>query len=323
MTTIKKKRIAFLASFVRCVGLFYLAAELETKMEVIPIYLLSAACGILWLCMGAVTLAGVFLKNRSGYAVFAVADLIVAAVILAYAIHDIRTDVGWFAGLLGMLLIIFVLPINAVLLAIDLIAWYIDNKKKKKMRAAESGPSVSKEELRSSMKAVRKRIENREERSGRIADLLLNSELYKQSDTIAMYRSMGSEVDTSRMLQAAAEDGKIVVLPRVEGDSLVMYRYAPGDTLEVSSFGVKEPIADESRKAVPEKISLVIVPGLCFDKDKNRLGYGKGYYDRFLSGCPAKRIGVCFEEQLLEKGAVPANENDIKMDHIITEERIL
>ena len=116
MTTQNKKLTAFLVSMTLCIRLFYVATSLSLEIDQLYLLLAAAAAGIFRVCMGAVTLAGLFLKSRTGYAVFAVTDIILALMTAAYAVYDIKTSTGWFAGLLGMLLLVFVLPINGVYL---------------------------------------------------------------------------------------------------------------------------------------------------------------------------------------------------------------
>ena len=180
-----------------------------------------------------------------------------------------------------------------------------------------------KNELRVRMKSLREQIADRRGKSLMIAERLCSSEMYKSAEVIAFYLNIGSEVETKDMIQKAQEEGKTVALPRVEGDCLVMYRYEAGDALVRSLFGVPEPEAVQDRIMPPEEISLVIVPGLCFDRNGGRLGYGKGFYDRFLSECSGKSVAVCFEGQLLDTGIIPETRNDVRMEHIITENIII
>jgi 5-formyltetrahydrofolate cyclo-ligase len=109
----------------------------------------------------------------------------------------------------------------------------------------------------------------------------------------------------------------------VHNSVIRFYRYRDGVPLEKSSFGVPEPPDDENLLADNDKIDLIIVPGLCFDKAKNRLGYGGGFYDRFLKEFPTENIAVCFDEQIYEEGFLPADENDVKVGRIITDKRII
>lgn len=131
MTTQNKKLTAFLVSLALCILLFYAATSLSLEIDQLYLLFAAAAAGIFRVCMGAVTVAGLFLKNRTGYAVFAVTDIILAIMTAAYAVYDIKTSTGWFAGLLGMLLLVFVLPVNGVYLLVDLIAWHVRKKKEK------------------------------------------------------------------------------------------------------------------------------------------------------------------------------------------------
>ena len=88
-----------------------------------------------------------------------------------------------------------------------------------------------------------------------------------------------------------------------------------------SNFGVEEPIENEINYINQKDIGLIIVPGICFDKEKNRLGFGKGYYDRYLQNENINTIGICFEEQIVEN-IIPTTEYDVAMKKIITDKKI-
>lgn len=176
--------------------------------------------------------------------------------------------------------------------------------------------------LRESYKKTRDSVEGKKEKSLAVCKALCEDPDYQKAQAVAMFKSFGTEIDTSYFISAAVESGKTVLLPRVCGADMMFYKYLPGDTLEPSRFGIEEPLENDRRFVSVNDIDLIIVPGLCFDKGKNRLGYGGGFYDRVLSG-GAKNIAVCFDEQVLENGVLPVCPTDVKVQKIITDKRTI
>ena len=117
------------------------------------------------------------------------------------------------------------------------------------------------------------------------------------------------------------KNGKIVVLPRVNGQELEFYKIINLDisNFEKSSIGVEEPKDNHYEKIDINDIDLVIVPGICFDEEGNRLGFGKGFYDRFLNKINAFSLGICFKEQIVKKTIIPINDFDKKVDLVISD----
>ena len=102
----------------------------------------------------------------------------------------------------------------------------------------------------------------------------------------------------------------------MEGTDVVFYRYNGDKRLKIGTFGIKEPDSD-SEKIEIHDIDLFIVPGIAFDGNRNRLGRGKGFYDRILQNVKAPILGVCFDFQLFDN--IPVNQQDMKMTKIITD----
>lgn len=127
------------------------------------------------------------------------------------------------------------------------------------------------------------------------------------------------EVDTISLLKYALEKGWQVAVPRcIKGiTDLEHCRLDDLSQLEKGTFGIMEPSRDCIVVNPPHK-GICIVPGLAFGSDGKRLGYGKGYYDRFLSGFSGKKIGLCYDSCFFPEG-IPAEEHDAAMDIIITE----
>lgn len=180
----------------------------------------------------------------------------------------------------------------------------------------------NKEHLRKKYLDIRKKITNKEEKSKEIASKVQMTEEFQNANIIALYKNLSSEVDTSFIIEDALQKGKIVVLPRVYGDEMKFYQITSSkDTFEKSKFGIEEPIENEENFIEASKIDLMIVPGICFDKENNRLGFGKGYYDKFLGNTKIRTIGICYQEQLLKTDIIPSTTYDIKMQQVITNDK--
>lgn len=182
---------------------------------------------------------------------------------------------------------------------------------------------MNKDKIRKEFISIRNNIEDKKYKSSLIINNVKNEPDYKNARIVALYKSLNSEVDTTELIQYTISIGKIVALPKVVNDELRFYKInSIDDKFIKSNFGVEEPIGNESNFVSEGNIDLVIVPGVCFDKYKNRLGFGKGYYDRFLDNKDLKKIGICFKEQIINE-KLPVSDNDVKMDKIITEDTIL
>ncbi len=129
---------------------------------------------------------------------------------------------------------------------------------------------------------------------------------------ILLYHALPDEVDTREALERWAAQGKTLYLPVVVGDDLVLRRY-DHETMQQGAFGIWEPVGENVDEA---QIELIIVPGVAFDSKGNRLGRGKGYYDRLLSRSTAVRVGVCYSCQLLP--SLPAEPHDCLMHYVVT-----
>ena len=134
---------------------------------------------------------------------------------------------------------------------------------------------------------------------------------------ILLYHALPDEVDTGLMLSRWSKK-KQLYLPIVNGDNLIVSPYDPR-FLKQGAFGIWEP--GDTRETDPGSIDWIIVPGVAFDKKMNRLGRGKGYYDKLLVQTSATKIGICYGLQLFDE--IPAEPHDIKMDFIITENNII
>jgi 5-formyltetrahydrofolate cyclo-ligase len=165
---------------------------------------------------------------------------------------------------------------------------------------------------------------DRKAKSAAIMELLFAAPEYKNALRVMFYVSFRSEVDTHGMINAALKAGKKVFIPVTDKNKhelLVSELKDLKKDLEPSSRGILEPKKGRMRKACPEEMDLILIPGVAFDLDGNRIGYGGGYYDRLLgkTGKKTERIGLCFESQLFK--AIPAGTTDKKVDILVTEKK--
>ena len=166
-----------------------------------------------------------------------------------------------------------------------------------------------KTELRAKAKELRKKLDIAGV-SQKLCEEIRKSLLYKTSENIMIYYPKAEEID----LRALLTDNKSFYLPRVSGDDLEVCPYKSGDELIKSGFGVFEPM---SGGVNPQVLDLVIVPALMADRNGYRLGYGGGYYDRFL-GLNKNLKTICAIPKELSTDVLPQGDYDIKMDFIIT-----
>ena len=182
---------------------------------------------------------------------------------------------------------------------------------------------MSKHTLREHAKEIRSRLSHEEiAHQSRLIERHLRSVINGESP-ILIYVSKANEVDTRELITSLLASGTGVVVPIIERDSCTLrlsYLRDPSVLVE-STFSVPEPVGSEI-PASPGDIQLVVVPMLAFDHNGHRLGYGAGYYDRFLSCHPhMKKIGIAFS--CLEVPEIPGDENDVAMDLIVTEKGII
>ena len=175
---------------------------------------------------------------------------------------------------------------------------------------------MDKRTLRKKMLSIRNKTLDKDKKSTIIVHKIINMNRYCNSQVIALYKSLKNEVDLDNLINYSLNCGKIVLLPRVVGDDLVFIKINFDTKYEISNFGVMEPIYDV-KNLYNGNIDLIIVPGVGFDIECNRMGYGKGYYDRFLFNKDIYKIGVCFKEQLVDK--IPADIMDVRMNKVITD----
>lgn len=206
----------------------------------------------------------------------------------------------------------------------------------------EKRASNSKQELRSKYLAYRNELslKERKEKSERIQELLQSEVSYRQAQVILVYMDYRSEVITTGLVEALFAAGeKRIFAPKVEGMDIAFYEVSSMADFAEGYQGIREPLGESGKRFAPEHFQgqniLVLVPGAVFDRQRGRLGYGKGFYDRFLEklsiacqmggweekGAFVRSAGLSFDCQLAKRVSVEAH--DRRVDMIITETGII
>ena len=177
---------------------------------------------------------------------------------------------------------------------------------------------MSKISSRKHFREIRDSIVNTSDLSDDIFFRLTDSDLYKSADAVLAYWSVASEVSTQKIIEKALSDSKRVALPKCidSKGNMEFYYISSASDLSEGMYGIKEPGAEIKADDFSES-TVCLVPRLSFDKKGYRLGYGKGYYDRFLSSFEGICLGVCYSEFLLDN--IPIELTDRLVDIVITD----
>ena len=175
---------------------------------------------------------------------------------------------------------------------------------------------MDKKELRRQIRDLKRAMTEAqiEEKSRRLGELFCQSELYRNARTIYGYLPYNQEVRTVPMLQQAIADGKLVAVPKVYGDEMKFILMEDLAAVEKGYAGIPEPVADEP--VACDETALVLMPGLAFDPQGHRIGYGGGFYDKFLAGEPNHpTLALCYDFQMLPE--LETEEFDIPVDLVL------
>lgn len=155
----------------------------------------------------------------------------------------------------------------------------------------------------------------------RIQQRLLQSPLFLKAGVVALYHPIQNEVGTDLLLQSALRRGKTVLYPRVDGETMAMFRVASAADLKPGAYGIMEPHGNESVGL--ETIELMVIPGVGFDRNGGRLGFGKGFYDRLLASTPypGLLVGLCYGFQCCDD--LPTLDHDQPMHYVVTERELI
>ena len=164
--------------------------------------------------------------------------------------------------------------------------------------------------------------EDKRRRDERIAKTVRSLWQYRDNDLLLTYVSTPIEVDTRIIIETALQDGKTVAVPRCvpQTRNMEFYRIHSLEELESGSFGVLEPLPNKDNLVEDFSRGLCLVPAFCYDFLGYRLGYGKGYYDRFLSGFGGNMIGLCYSDCIRHR--LPHGRFDRAVELIVTEKFI-
>lgn len=155
-----------------------------------------------------------------------------------------------------------------------------------------------------------------------ILQKVLADEHYQKAACLLTYLDYKKEVETTQLVEQAWLDGKSVYCPKIIGQTMVFYRISSFSEVRVGYKGIPEPVAPEEPQLIPTievlRQALCIMPGVVFDRQLHRIGYGKGFYDRFLADKDGlMTIALCFDYQLLE--AIPSGKFDLRPKILYTE----
>lgn len=178
-------------------------------------------------------------------------------------------------------------------------------------------------DLRRAFRQRRREKINRAAADAAIARRVLDSSAYGQARVLLGYAALPEEIQTDGILRRALAEGKALYLPRCLDDAgqMAFYRVQALEDLESGSFGVREPSLAASQYNMDlDGQALCLVPGLCFDNKGYRLGYGKGYYDRFLAKFRGATLGLCYNDFLQD--CLPVGDYDLPVQQIATEDRV-
>ena len=172
----------------------------------------------------------------------------------------------------------------------------------------------TKKEIREKYLNIRRKVNESEKKDNIITEKVINNLHVKDSEIILIYVSYNNEVNTFDLINYFLKSKKVAV-PKIEKDTMKFYYINGLDDLRKSKYGILEPITRIETKDFTK--AICITPGVCFSKDRYRIGYGKGYYDRFFSNHLVYSIGLCYKECLIDN--IPTDEYDKQVDEIITD----
>ena len=179
---------------------------------------------------------------------------------------------------------------------------------------------MNKQLIRANISACKKNFSSQtiSELSQNICDRLARTDVFQNARCIAFYFGLKDEVQTSVLIEEWS-DKKRIALPVISGNDINFHAFTGKEKLHKGVFDIQEPTSTDI--IPPEDIDVFIIPGVAFDRNGNRLGRGKGYYDRYLTCINKPIIGICFDFQLID--SIPTENHDVKMSMVITEKEIL
>ena len=178
-----------------------------------------------------------------------------------------------------------------------------------------------KEEMRREMLDMRQAMSEQSVRRGgeAIIQHLLSLSCVQQAQSVMAYCAIKNEPDMWALIYALLDMGKHVALPCVAPEGIIAADFGRDTKMQRGAYGIPQPVLTPNYSRIEPDV--VIVPGVVYDMQLFRIGFGAGYYDRFLANSSAVKIGVCFESQLVDN--IDAEPHDVHMDFVVTERRVL
>lgn len=188
--------------------------------------------------------------------------------------------------------------------------------------------NISKKSLRKDMSYKRNMLSNEDidVLSESIFEKLMSLDMLTRDINILTYVSYKSEVKTNKIIDYCFDNNITVYTPKVRGENMDFYKISSYKQLEKGAYGILEPVSEDMyvNNNYDKPKDIIIMPGLIFDPDGNRLGYGGGYYDRYLyKHKNLYKIAICYDFQVTDNNIISAEPHDIKPDMIITDKRII
>lgn len=175
---------------------------------------------------------------------------------------------------------------------------------------------MTKQALRQHLKTIISKLKQRKAKNKLIFNKIIQLKLFKKAENIFTYVSKEAEVDTKNLINYALKKGKKIFVPKInlKNNKIEIYKITSLKELQKGSYDIDEPSHNKSKR---KTFDIIFIPGIAFDINNNRLGRGGGFFDKFLRNIKGIKIGLCFQEQLLDK--LPVEKHDIKMDIIISD----
>lgn len=182
---------------------------------------------------------------------------------------------------------------------------------------------MNKKDLRKFYKSVRHSltVQEKSEFDRSIFVRLINSDLFKKSSGVLTYVSIPEEPDTLNLIEFCLKNGKEVGVPFCKNDKMLFYRLDSLDNLINGKFNIPTVDPLKSAEIIDFSSFICLVPGVCFDKSGERIGYGGGYYDRFLAVNNVASVGLCYERCVCSE--LPSESYDINTEYILTEQKMI
>ena len=183
----------------------------------------------------------------------------------------------------------------------------------------------TKEEIRKRVLKLRASVGAKERSAAeqKIRERLFEASFYREAESLYCYVSFRDEADTSGIIENSLRMGKKVAVPRVAGKREMEFYFISGmNDLHPGAWDIPEPGEECAMAPRPDEHTLVLLPGVAFDRTGNRIGYGGGYYDAYLAGnTKCRKAATAFSLQCMEK--IPSEEHDVRTEFIITEKELI